>query len=125
MCFPSEHKFASVDKPHTLWGLQWKPGNKIWQYLDGSSFTPRASHSPAVATAADASVPAAYLVTGTKTNKGSLRKEEFSGLTAPGGKPSPEGWAELQEPQSSGHTVSTVRKQRETYLGSQKPSSTF
>lgn len=40
---------------------------------------------------ADASVTAAYLVTGTKTNKGSLRKEEFSGLTAPEGSPARKG----------------------------------
>lgn len=38
MCFPWEHKFASVDKPHTLWGLQWKPGIKIWYYLEDVFF---------------------------------------------------------------------------------------
>lgn len=69
-------------------------GNLATRYgntLTARAVTPRASHSPAVATAADASVPAAYLGTGTKTNKGSLRKEEFSGLTAPEGSPARKG----------------------------------
>lgn len=129
MCFPSEHKFASVDKPHTLWGLQWKPGNKIWQYLENDFLKGNQSrHSglcgfvscfaaisltwdlilypqrglgrPSLLVPltpqlwpqqADESVPAAYLVTGTKPNKGSLRKQEYSGLTAPGGSPARKG----------------------------------
>lgn len=138
MCFPWEHKFASVDKPHTLWGLQWKPGIKIWYYFEDVFFreTKAATHScmffffelalPMPLTSqlwqqqADAGVPAAYLVTGTKPNKGKVHLGSLlQGEAQPRrvGRAAGACFSHLVNLQSSGHTASTVRKQREMNLG--------